>query len=146
MLHDHFSTMKKILPTNLLGGLACAALFAISTLLPCLAEDPALPIYKVGVLYDTNEAVVTPWKAAAAVAKTPIEVTGVSYKAAAEPDALMSLNCLVIPDSPSVPAALQPVLGKFAQSGRDLILAGGLAFSKMAADQKAFTDLAFDPQ
>ena len=132
--------------TNLRCGLACTLFLAISTLLPCLAEDPALPPYKVGVLYDTNEAVVTPWKAAAAAAKPPIEVTGVSYTAAAGPDALLAFNCLVIPDSPAVPAALQPALGKFAQSGRDLILAGGLAFSKLPADQKAFTDLAFDPQ
>ena len=132
--------------TNLRCGLACTLFLAISTLLPCLAEDPALPAYKVGVLYDTNEAVVTPWKAAAAAAKTPIEVTGVSYTAAAGPETLLGFNCLVIPDSPAVPAALQPALGKFAQSGRDLILAGGLAFSKLPADQKAFTDLAFDPQ
>ena len=132
--------------TNLRCGLACTLFLTISTLLPCLAEDPALPPYKVGVLYDTNEAVVTPWKAAAAAAKPPIEVTGVSYTAAARPETLLAFNCLVIPDSPAVPAALQPALGKFAHSGRDLILAGGLAFSKLPAEQKAFTDLAFDPQ
>jgi hypothetical protein len=101
----------------------------------------------VGILCDTNGALVSNWKSAGAAAKTPLEVRGISFESAiAEPDALQKLNCLVIPDSPSVPAALQPALGKFARSGRDLILAGGLAFSKLPSDQKAFTDLAFDPQ
>ena len=139
--------MNAVPPTTLRRGLACVAFFTISTMLPCLAEEPVPPPYKVGVLYDTNEAVVAPWKSAADAATPPIEVSGISCAAAAaQPDALLGFSCLVIPDSPNVPAALQPALGKFAQSGRDLILAGGLAFSKLPTDQKAFTDLAFDPQ
>ena len=117
----------------------------ILTLLPCLAQ--AASPYKVGVLYDSDEAVVTQWKSASESAKTPIDLAGISYAVAiAEPEKLLTFNCLVLPDSPKVPAPLQPALGKFAHGGGDLILAGGRAFSQLTADQTPFTDLAFEPQ
>ena len=117
----------------------------ILTLLPCLAQ--AASPYKVGVLHDSDEVVVTQWKSASASAKTPIDLAGISYAVAiAEPEKLLAFDCLVLPDSPQVPAPLQPALGKFAHGGGDIILAGGRAFSQLPADQAPFTDLAFEPQ
>ena len=110
-------------------------------------EADSRPAYKVGVLYDSDEAVVAHWKSGEKSCNPPVDVTGVTYTdAIAEPDNLLAFDCLVLADSPGVPAELQSALAKFARGGGDLIFAGGLAFSKLPADQKPFTDLAFDPQ
>jgi len=120
------------------------AVTLLSTSLLSVAGD-AHP-YRVGIIYGSDAAVVARWKAGAESAKTAVEATGVAYtNAAANPDKLVSFDCLVLADSPSVPAELQPALSKFARRGGDLIFAGGLAFSQLAADQKPFTDLAFSP-
>ena len=137
--------MKTNSSFNYRQGCSWVVLSFILTLLPCLAQ--AASPYKVGVLYDSDEAVVTQWKSASESAKTPIDLAGISYAVAiAEPEKLLTFNCLVLPDSPKVPAPLQPALGKFAHGGGDLILAGGRAFSQLTADQTPFTDLAFEPQ
>ena len=111
---------------------------------PCAAQDASA--YRVGVLYDSDAAVVARWKSEVEVAKAGIDLAGLSYATAvAEPDQLQAFDCLVLADSPSVPAALQPALGKFARHGGDFILVGGRAFSQLPGDQKPFTDLAFSP-
>ena len=104
--------------------------------------------YRVGILHDVaEEGRVERWKAGADAAKTAAEVTGVSYThALAEPDRLLSFDCLVLADSVRVPADLQAALEKFALAGRDLVFAGGLAFAGLPAGSKPFTDLAFDSQ
>ena len=107
--------------------------------------DPNQPPYQVGVLYDTDPASVAAWKSAAQASKARVELTEIAY-ANATPEAVSVLDCLVLPDSPMVPATLQPVLEKFARAGGDLILAGGRAFSQLPAGQKPFTDLVFEPQ
>ena len=117
----------------------------IFTLQLSVAADPGR--YKAGVLHDSDKAVMSRWKAGAKCCKTPVDVTGITCAdAIAEPDKLLSFDCLVLADSPGVPAGLQPALAKFARGGGDLIFAGGLAFSRLPSDQKPFTDLAFDPQ
>ena len=104
--------------------------------------------YRVGILHDVaEEGRVERWKAGADAAKTAAEVTGVSYThALAEPDRLLSFDCLVLADSVRVPADLQAALEKFALAGRDLVFAGGLAFAGLPAGSKPCTDLAFDSQ
>ena len=107
--------------------------------------DANPPPYKVGVLYETDPASTAGWKAAAQANQGGWELTEIAY-ANATHDAVSALDCLVLPDSPNVPATLQPVLEKFAEGGGDFILAGGRAFSQLPAGQKPFTDLVFDPQ
>jgi hypothetical protein len=109
------------------------------------AADANPPPYKVGVLYDTDPASTAGWKSAAQASQGGLELTEIAY-ANATHEAVSALDCLVLPDSPNVPATLQPVLEKFAEGGGDLILAGGRAFSQLPAGQKPFTDLVFDPQ
>ena len=136
-----------------LGFLALAlCVFSVScSKSPSVAEEETQPLdanqppYKVGILCDTDVASLAAWKSAAQASKGGVELTEIAY-ANATPEAISTLDCLVLPDSPKVPAALQPALEKFAKGGGDLILAGGRAFSQLAAGQKPFTDLVFDPQ
>jgi hypothetical protein len=169
-LGSMFSAEMSFVQSGLCRTFAWLAVSLSITLLPCMAEDAA-PLYKVGVLYGSDEAVVARWKSAAewnatkpspegtaspkailapferGSGKSPVDVTGISYAdVIAEPDKLLAFDCLVLADSPGVPADLQPELAKFARGGGDLIFAGGLAFSRLPANQKPFTDLAFDPQ
>ena len=107
--------------------------------------DASQPPYKVAVLYDNEPASVAAWKSVAESSKGRVELTEIAY-ANATSESLAGQDCLVLPDSPKVPATLQPVLDKFAKGGGDLILAGGRAFSQLPAGQKPFTDLVFEPQ
>ena len=103
--------------------------------------------YRVGVLYGADVTAVARWKSGAESGGKQFDLKGISYTdAGAQPDRLAPFNCLVLADSPSVPSELQPALAKFARGGGSFIMAGGRAFSKLPADQKPFTDLAFGPQ